>query len=327
MHTCSRMNQLIDIEIYEPMDMTEKRADYERLKGVVVAIITPYDERHNVNYSALRRLCSFLAGKGVDGLFVGGTTGEFPLLTMDERKKIAEIALDEIESKIQVVIHVGTAQMAATLELAKHAAEIGADGIGAVTPYYYKYDEKTLFNYYSKIAEAVEGMPVYLYSNPSLARNNISPFMVEDLVKTHANIVGIKSSSGSMENILDYLAVDRSEFSVITGCDRLFLCALMHGCAGVVTGSGGVFPEVYVRLYERFSARDYEGALVYQKSATAISKLMADGSYLDLIKKALRLRGIDVGSVRPPLRALSEGEELTHLKAVTELARKCNIKL
>ena len=146
--------------------MTGKRTDYKRLKGVVVATITPYDERYNVNYSSLRRLCSFLAGKGVDGLFVCGATGP-----------------------------------------------------------------------------------------------------------------------------------------------------------------GGVFPEVYVRLYDRFFARDYEGALVYQKSATAISKLMADGSHLDLIKKALRLRGIDVGSVRPPLRALSEEEELTYLKAVTELARECKIEL
>lgn len=307
--------------------MTGKRTDYKRLKGVVVATITPYDERYNVNYSSLRRLCSFLAGKGVDGLFVCGTTGEFPLLTMDERKKIAEIVLDEIGGKVQVVIHVGTAQMAATLELAKHAAEIGVDGIGAVTPYYYKYDEKALFGYYSEIAEAVEGMPVYLYSIPSLARNSIRPSMVEDLLKRHANIVGIKDSSGSMKNILGYLAVERSGFSVIIGCDHLFLHALMHGCAGGVTGSGGVFPEVYVRLYDRFSARDYEGALVYQKSATAISKLMADGSHLDLIKKALRLRGIDVGSVRPPLRALSGEEELTYLKAVTELAKECNIEL
>ena len=299
-----------------------RKIEYKKLKGIVVPIVTPFDTDWSVNYSSLKRICAFLVEKGVHGIFACGTTGEFTLLSLEERKKIAETVLDAVGDSTQTVIHVGTAQLPDTLELAEHAAGIGADGVGAVTPYYYRYNEKALYTYYSRIAEAVPDMSIYLYNIPSLTQNCIPPGMIRYLSGFYPNVVGLKDSSGSPETILDFLGARTEGFNIITGCDRLVLYSLMHGCEGIVTGPGGVFPEIFVKLYQAYTAGNYQEALGHQDHATAASKYMANGANFDLIKKAYKIRGIDAGSVRPPLPALSEGEEVSYLESLKEFAGK-----
>ncbi len=278
----------------------------KKMRGVNPAMLTPLDKNQEVNYKAVRKLCAFLVDKGVHGLFVCGSTGEGPLLSIEERKKVAETVIDEVGDKTRVVMHVGAITAQDTLELARHSVSLGVSGIGVVTPFYYKCSQEALYDYYGQIAGAVEDTYIYIYNIPQLTGNDLGFETLERLAKDFPNIVGIKDSSGSFQKLLDYLRVEKEDFRVISGADTLFLSNLAHGGAGAVTGVGSAFPEPYVALYERFQAGDYKGALAYQQKIFELEEVVKGD--LPLLKRALYWRGIEGGTSRSPLRNLTDGE-------------------
>jgi len=279
----------------------------KRLFGVTVAMVTPFDENGKIMEDKLKEYVSFLIDKRVNCLYPLGTTGEMYLMNVDERRKVAEIVVEKTSGTANVFIHVGAMRQEDTIELAKHAYSIGADGIGVVTPSYFVVDERELEEYYVSIAKSIpEDFPMYLYNLPQRTGNDLKTNVVEKIVKVTSNVVGIKYSLEDLLRTDKYLEINNGNFSVLQGCDRLFHSALALGCDGVVSGISSVCPEPFVAVYKAFNEGNTLEARKQQKIATIIAEILKSGTNIAYYKAALKLRGVDVGHVRKPLLNISK---------------------
>ena len=287
----------------------------KKLDGVITAMTTPFDSEGKLDLAALKEQTEFLIEKGVDCLYPCGTTGEMFLCSAEERKQIAETVVKTAAGRVTVFIHVGAMTQAETIELARHAQSIGADGIGVVTPTYFNVDDRAMVEYYKTVCSSVSpDFPVYAYAIPQLAHNGLSCEALEEICAACPNMIGIKYSLADMTQLLKYKRVKNGEFSVVFGADHLFLPALVMGCDGTVSGCSGPFPEPFVEVYKLFKAGDMEAARKAQDHANDLVWLMKSGADMSIFKNILTMRGVTGGHMRRPLMDLSE-EAVAQLKA------------
>ncbi len=279
----------------------------KKLYGVTTAMVTPMYENGTVNLDETKNLTNFLIDKGVDCLYPLGTTGEMMKLSIDERKKVAQTVIDTAKQKVNVFIHVGAMTTADTLELAQHAYDAGADGIGVITPTFFTANDHELEKFYSTIANALPNdFSIYLYSIPQLTGNELPISVVKALAEKHENIVGIKYSYPDFLMLKDYLAIRSHKFSVLTGADALFVPAMAMGCDGVISGISGVYPEPFVAIAKAYQQGDIEQARKLQGQADEIIQILKAGANMSYFKQALNNRGIQAGSVRAPQQDIDE---------------------
>lgn len=276
------------------------------IEGVIPALLTPFRKGdESVDEDGLRTLCDFLIEKGVHGLFPCGTAGEGPVLSLHERKHIAEIVVDQVRHRLPVIVHTGFVNTASTIDLTVHAGQIGAYAAAVVAPYYYSHDDHSLIQHFVEVAEATPDLPIYLYNIPQSAKNNIAPRVLAEVAKVAKNVIGIKDSSGDLVQLQGYTQVMGEEFDVFIGSDPLSLAGLALGCRGVVSSLANAFPELSVGLYRAFREGDYRAALQTQRLITRLrSVLRGSGPNNAPYKKVLELRGIEIGGARRPLREL-----------------------
>ena len=282
-----------------------------RLGGVVPPLVTPFADEgaERVDHSALAALCDFLIDARVHGLYPCGTTGENALLTTAERKAIAETVVRAARGRVPVFIHVGAAGTAETAELARHGKEIGTDGVGAITPYYYAYADDDLRRHYVAAAEAAAPLPFYLYNLPSYARNRVTPALADELFRAVPNVVGIKDSSGDLEALRAFRQIP--QFSVLSGTDGMNLAALELGCDGMISGNANAVPEPFVALWDAWQAGDRAAAADAQREIDQVRDTLGGGARLADFKAVLVERGIlRTAAVRAPHAPASEGRAL-----------------
>ena len=178
------------------------------LYGVTVPLVTPLTKERTLDISSLEHLTDFLIEKGIHCLYPGGTTGEMMLMGMEDRKVLAETVVRQTAGRAVVYIQAGAVNQADTITLAKHAVDIGADGIGVVTPVFYKLSDRELVSYYQSVCRSVPSdFPVYLYAIPQCAVNDITPALAEELAETCPNIAGIKYSYPNMSRIQEFMTI------------------------------------------------------------------------------------------------------------------------
>jgi 4-hydroxy-tetrahydrodipicolinate synthase len=271
--------------------------------GVVVAIVTPLRDGE-IYLDGFRQLLDFLESRGVSGFFVCGTSGEGMILHPRLRRKAAEFATDL--SKLPVIIHAGANNIEETIDLCKHAKDVGADGVGVITPMFYPYTSDGLVSYFTAAAASVD-LPVFVYSNPSRANIRLQPETVSRLFSRGGkNLIGIKESSGDMSYFSEIIQ-DLPERLVFNGADNCFLPALTLGASGQVSGYANAIPELYVQLYKAWIDKQLENATRLQFRISRIRSHLTN-PYITPIKEALRLRGVDTGEVQIPLVPMSKAE-------------------
>jgi len=219
---------------------------FKGLEGVVPPMIVPFDEWGEINERVLREFSRFLLSS-VDGLFILGTYGCGPLLRVEERKKVAEIVVEEVNGKVPVVVHVGSISTKDALELAKHAQAIGADAISSIPPFYYHHAEEDVLFYFKRLLDAVS-IPVYVYNNPKTVGYGVSVSLLKKLADE--GIYGVKDSSFDIMVLSDYKRkVNKEGFDVVVGTEALFVPAASLGVKAFIPGLGNAFPELCKELY------------------------------------------------------------------------------
>ncbi|MDI6871404.1 MAG: dihydrodipicolinate synthase family protein [Bacillota bacterium] len=286
-----------------------------KLHGVIVAVHTPLTETAEVHEEALRRHVDYLIEAGVHALFPLGTMGEGIFLSEAQRKRAAEIVVDQAKGRVPVVVQATSHCTAATIDLCRHAREAGARGVAVIAPYYYPMDEPSLEKFYKDIAGAVPGFPVYLYNNPGRASNAISSGLAARLHAGCPNIVGIKDSSKDLILFQEYIELGGPDFTVVVGTDGLVFPAMMVGGAGAVSAVANAFPELMVALYDAIVGKEYAKARRLQFLVNKLRIVLKVGPYLAGYKEILRLRGRDFPTMMvPPLRELND-EERARIRA------------
>jgi len=292
------------------------------LEGVITAVVTPFDEKQKVDYAALEKIVDFLIGKGVDGLFPVGTTGEMFKLSEEERMKAAETVVKTSAKRVPVCIHVGAMDEASTIRLAQHAEKIGADCVACVTPAYFSATPREIEEYFVAVAASVSAsFPVYLYNIPQLSGNMLTGEIVRKVAARSKNVVGVKYSNSDLLLTYDYLTT-AEDFSVVQGTDRCFLPAMLMGCSGTVSGISCVYPEPFVLLYKRYKAGDLKQAKILQSVATDYCNMLKHGANMAYFKAALEYRGLPGGHMRHPQLDLDAQEKERFLKDLEQLNKK-----
>jgi dihydrodipicolinate synthase/N-acetylneuraminate lyase len=277
------------------------------LRGVFVPLVTPFGPAGDLDEAALKRLVDFLIGAGVHGLFVGGTTGEFPLLSTAERMRLAEVVIAAAAQRVPVVVQSGAPSTREAIELTGHAQRIGATAVALVAPYFFPLADDELIEHYVAVCAAVPQSPVLLYNIPQRTGNAVLPAIVAEVVRRCSNVVGIKDSSGNLSQTIEYTSA-KAGFQVAQGADGLLAAGLAMGIQATVSGNANVFPELAIAVFDAWWRGDQDGARAAQKRLDNVRHALRDGLDLSLFKRVLARRGVPVGDVRFPLRRVTEVE-------------------
>lgn len=265
-------------------------------KGIIPPVLTGFDKNGKVDQGRQREIMRFL-NTHVHGFYPCGTYGSGPLMSLDERKRTAEIIIRE-KGKTFVIVHVGAASTEDTLDLARHAEAAGADAVGAIPPYYFKYPQSSLLEHYRKLVKSVK-IPVFLYNNPDVSGNSITP----ETLKTLADdgLAGVKDSAFDLVNFYLYMIkVKNPGFQFIVGTEAIAQGALDAGAAGVIAGLANVFPEMLVDFYETWRKGDGKATAEKQLNIVKVRSIMKYGPTLTMTYAVLRMRGIDPGCPKAP---------------------------
>ena len=266
-------------------------------KVLVPAILTMLTEDQDFNESAQRALVRWLISKGVDGFYVGGSTGEGPILSMDIRRRLIQTVIDETNGQLPVIAYIGFADTKQSIELAQFAQDSGADGISAVPPYYYKHNFSSIYTYYKDIAENTS-LPIIIYYMQS--GQTISNDELKKLADIK-NVYGLKFT-GSDHYVMQQVKLTMSGKYVFSGRDEQCLSALFMGADGLIGSTYNVLPEIYGNIINSYTNGSLKSAENQAYAANlALSKLLEDGLYLGSIKKLLRYAGIDSPTIRKPM--------------------------
>ena len=280
--------------------------DMEKFHGIIPPMLTPFTRDGRLYEDGLRNLLDFLMKNGVHGLFICGTYGCGPAMTIDERKRVAEIVMENVKGRLDVIVHVGSSTIDFALELAKHAEDIGADAIASVPPFYYAYDEESVFSFYKKLLSSVD-IPVFVYNNPFRTGIRISPDLLSKLADE--GVAGIKDSGFDLVKFYEYkLNVKRKDFIFLIGTEALMLPAMLAGARGCVSGSANVFPKMNVDLYRMIMENKIREAVDKQLQIIEARRILHLAPTIPACYEVLRMQGIDAGYPRPPFLPLSRDQ-------------------
>lgn len=288
------------------------------IEGLVPAMLTSFTKNgERVDYEKACALAVRLAGQGVAGIFPCGTTGEGLLMSLAERKQLIEELVPAVGNRIKVIVHVGCLDTASSVELARHAAQTGAAAVGVVAPGFYSYDDASLARHFKAVAAAA-ALPVFIYNIPGCAKNAVSPELVVRLANQVDNIIGLKDSSGNIQNVIRVLDGAPKGFNLLNGVDEYTYQAMLTGANGSVTSTANVAPWLFLNIYKELKKGNLKKARVCQTRLTGACGVFQYGRMVARYKEGLRLRGFDAGYVRPPQRELTAAERKTFAKQFKE---------
>lgn len=274
------------------------------ISGVIPPLITPFDDDGDIYQRGLENVIEFLVKRGVHGLFAIGSYGSFPLLETPERRQLAEMILRIVSDRIPVIIQVGSPATHTAVGLAQHAAQAGAAAVASVVPFYYSgfaYKDDEIVGHYAALCEAVD-IPVYAYNNPKTTGFHMSSALIQRLAAV--GVSGMKDSSGDYAYLVEVLREVREVdplFNVMAGSASLYQPLFYQGARGCVAGTANAFPEVLVALAGALQSRDLARASELQGLIISLRKIQAIRGFRPAsCYTLLRIRGVDVGTVRAP---------------------------
>jgi 4-hydroxy-tetrahydrodipicolinate synthase len=274
---------------------------------LITAVVTPFDERGEINEPVFRRLLRFLVENGSDGVVVAGTTGEASVLSEEEKLRLFDIALEEIGGVAKVIAGTCTYNTRESIRLSREAEKLGVHGILAVAPYYNRPPQEGLYRHFQAIAEAV-GLPVMLYNIPSRTGVNIEPETVARLAEIR-NIVALKEASGSPDQLSRLAMLLPQGFSLYSGDDNMTLVVLALGGVGVVSVASHLVGRDIKQMILAFEEGKVEEARAIHLRLYPLFRVLFLSTNPIPVKRALQLLGFEVGEVRPPLCPLEKEKE------------------
>lgn len=275
---------------------------------VIPAMVTPFDADGRVDLPRAAELARFLVGEmGCDGILVGGTTAESPVLTDDEKMELVRAAVEAVGDRVFVWAGTGSNDTRHSLELTRRAEAAGADGVMLVTPYYNKPPQQGLYEHFRAVAESTP-LPMMLYNVPGRTACNLAPETVARLAEL-PNVVAIKEASGSLDQVSQVRAMTPPDFVIFSGDDSLTLPILAVGGAGVVSVAAHVAGRQIARMVDAFLRGEVEEARRWHLRLLPLCKALFVTTNPIPVKAALRLIGFPVGGYRLPLVEPTVAEE------------------
>jgi len=291
------------------------------LKGLGVALITPFKTNGDVDFQVLRRLVDYQLQNDTDYLVVLGTTAETPTLTSDEQKEITQLVVEQVNGKIPVVLGVSGNNTRALVDRLKKDDFSGIDAILSVVPYYNKPSQEGIYQHYKQIAGSTS-LPVVMYNVPGRTGVNMSAETTLRLANDFENVVAVKEASGNFAQIGTIIKNKPLDFQVISGDDGITLPLIAIGAVGVIAVTGNAFPKEFGRMVRLALSGDYANAMLIHQNFTELFELLfVDGSPAG-IKSVLSMMGYVENILRLPLIPT----RITTYEKIKAILQEMNIK-
>jgi dihydrodipicolinate synthase/N-acetylneuraminate lyase len=275
----------------------------DRITGILTPNITPVDELGRVDEERLRGYVDWLIERGVDGLYPNGSTGEFVRFSSEERRRIVEIVVEQVDGRVPVLAGAAEANVKTTIEACAAYGDMGVRAVAIVAPFYYRLSSEGVYAYFREIADSVS-VDVTLYNIPLFA----SPIDVETVIRLATEcprVIGIKDSSGDLPNMLRMMAAIRpirEDFSFLTGWDASLAPMLIAGVDGGTNATSGVVPELTRAIHRSVIAGNINEAMRLQYQLLPLFDAMISvGEFPEGFRAGARSRGWNLGPGRVPL--------------------------
>ena len=270
------------------------------LKGLGVALITPFKDDETIDYTALGKLIEHLIQNSIDYLVVLGTTAETPTLSTEEKKDVVSFVKERVNGRIPIVLGVGGNCTKSVVDQLKNDNYDGIDAILSVVPYYNKPSQEGIYQHYKAIAEATE-LPIILYNVPGRTGVNMTAETTLRIAREFENVVAIKEASGNIVQMDDIIKNKPADFMVISGDDGITFPLITLGAVGVISVIGNAFPKEFGRMVRLALNGDYDSALrIHHEFTELFSLLFVDGNPAG-VKAMLNAMGYIDNKLRLPL--------------------------
>ena len=279
----------------------------KKYEGIIPAFYACYDAEGKVNLAAVRELTQWFIDQGVQGLYVGGSSGECIYQGKEERKAVLEAVMEVARGKLTIIAHIACNNTADSQELAAHAESLGVDAIASIPPIYFKLPPHAIAKYWNDMSAAAPNTDFIIYNIPQLAGVSLTVPLLQEMLK-NPKVIGVKNSSMPTQDIQMW----KDEGAIVfNGPDEQLISGLVMGAIGGIGGTYGAMPQLYVELYRCVKAGEMAKALDIQNDCCRIIYKMCSGhgNMYGMIKEILRINGgPDCGSVRAPLAELIESD-------------------
>ena len=293
-----------------------------RLKGMGVALITPFKEDESVDYDALMRMVDYLVQNNTDFLCVLGTTAETPTLTEDEKQQIKRRVIERVAGRIPILLGVGGNNTRAVVDALRNDDLTGVDAVLSVVPYYNKPSQEGIYQHYRAIAEARPDMPIVLYNVPGRTGVNMTAETTLRIARDFPNVMAVKEASGNITQMDDIIKNKPASFDVISGDDGITFPLITLGAVGVISVIGNAFPREFSRMVRLALQGDYANALtIHHKFAELFKLLFVDGNPAG-VKAMLNAMGMVENKLRLPLVPT----RITTFEAMRKILNELNIR-
>ncbi|QOV09469.1 4-hydroxy-tetrahydrodipicolinate synthase [Viridibacillus arvi] len=280
-----------------------------KLEGVFPVLITPMFDNGEVNWEGFKNNIEYFVAQNVGGITINGSTGEFVSLTKEERFKAVEIAVAQVNGRIPLIVGTAAETTADAIEFTKQAEEAGADAALLINSYYAHPKENEIYEHFKEVAESVK-LPIMIYNNPFTSGVNISQETILQVASDVENITHIKESSGEIRKVRDITRQGKGFIKTFCGADDLVLESFLVGATGWISVAGNIAPKLAVELYESVQNGDLDNAWsVYDRLLPLCNFLEGSGKYVQIVKRAMEIKGLAGGPARKPRLPLNEEEE------------------
>ncbi len=289
-----------------------------QIRGIIPPVATPMRANEDLDLPRFRWFLDHLVTHGVHGVFVLGTNSEFYALDEREKQEVIVTAVNQIRKRVPVFAGTGAETTREAVRLTKMAEREGADGVSVITPYFVSPTQPEIYDHYRRIAESTS-LPVILYNNPSTCGGvKIDVDTVARLARL-PNVLGIKDSSGDLQNTNEYIRVVPERFAVMQGRDTLIYPSLVCGAKGAVPATANIAPALCVKIFEAFLRGDHDSAKAAQLRMNPVRLALNLGTAPGGVKAALELLGLSIGPSRSPVAPLP-AEKKEKMRAALEEA-------
>ena len=271
-----------------------------KLRGMGVALVTPFDEEGNVDFEALVKLVDYQLENGTDFLCVLGTTAETPTLSKEEKDQVKRCVIERVNGRVPILLGVGSNNTQAVVEAVKNEGMTGVDALLVVVPYYNKPSQEGIYQHYKAVAEATT-LPIVLYNVPGRTGVNMTAETTLRLARDFENIVAIKEASGNITQMDEILKNKPEGFDLISGDDGVTYPLVSLGAVGVISVLGNAFPAEFGKMTRLALEGDYAQALTIHHQFTEMYRLLfVDGNPAGA-KALLSMMGMMKNKLRLPL--------------------------
>ena len=290
-----------------------------KLEGVFPVLITPMINEQEIDWDGFRNNIEHFISKNVAGIAITGSTGEFVSLTKEERFKLVEIAVEQVNGRVTLVVGSAAETTADAIEFTQQAEKAGADASLLINSYYAHPKENEIYEHFKAVAESVN-FPIMIYNNPFTTGVDISAETLLKVARDVDNITHIKESSGDIGKARDIARKGEGFIKVFCGSEDLALESLFVGATGWISVSGNIVPELTAELYSSYQEGNLDRAWeIYDQILPLCEFLEGSGKYVQIVKRTMELQGLAGGPCRRPRLGLTEEEEATLNELLTNL--------